>query len=159
MNKLKFEPKLENFIPINKTLNQNQIHKDYTHSFQNVGSYIASNTPRQENDLIMEKYVSFAASATKSNAIQKALEERKINKSASTSELFPRESLCYSKKPRIIKFTPYTSRDYRYLETPVVLGGLGSWRIGTNEWEIEKEKLDRGKRYSKMVKAKYYKQT
>lgn len=50
-------------------------------------------------------------------------------------------SLYFSKKPRKLKFTPYSIKDYRVLkDKKYQLGGLGPYKIGSEVWEIEYKK-------------------
>ena len=64
-------------------------------------------------------------------------------------------NLCFSKKPRVIDFKPYSINDYRKIKNfqNAKLGGLGPSYVGTEEWERKMTKKKAMKEYSELVRS------
>ena len=143
-----FDNELKNLTPINKTLKSYQVYNDYNCSLSSTGYLIASNSNNSDKNFEIlpnntEKVLQ------RPSFIDIALKNRNFVK---TETKVLKEGLYYSRKPRAVDFVPYSVRDYQDIKAPIKLGGLGSWRIGSKDWEMENKRTLKMKTYSEILR-------
>ena len=150
-------PNLQLLVPISKNIRPNQIHSDYSFPIFSKGKIVVSRSMEKIRGSNSSREICTGKNilgGSKENVVQRALEERKIKKSYTSTRIAPELNLFYSKKHRIADFGQYPGRDFRDLSGARDMGGLGSSRIGNTQWDIGKQKFMRTKVYGDILKKR-----
>ena len=150
--------RFQTLIPINKNINPNQIHKDYSGSLQNVGKIIAFNQPTVLLNSISQNYFSGVSNKMneRKNEDRKKFMKKGSGISNSAREIKQEERLFYSKKYKFLGVLPSTSDNTR-IGKPGTIQELDSYLIGTKKREGQRNQLENEKNYSVNIRKRLLK--